>query len=57
MKKDNEKREWEIWDSKSCPVAWIYVVVSSTHRISTTLVSSNENINISNGKQSCNGNT
>jgi len=28
-----------------------------THRISTAHMFSNENINISNGKQSCNGNT
>ena len=39
------------------PVAWIHVALSSTHRISTTLMSSNGNIHISNGKQSYNMNT
>jgi len=38
-------------------VTWIHVVLSFIHHISTTHISSNENINISNGKQSCNGNT
>jgi len=44
------------------PVAEIHVALSSIHRVSTTLMSSNENINNenfnrSNGKQSCNGMT
>jgi len=43
-------------------VAEIHVTLSSTHRVSTTLMSSNENINNkninrSNGKQSRNGMT
>jgi len=38
-------------------VAWIHVALSSTHRISTALMSSNGNNNVSNGKQSYNMNT
>jgi len=37
-------------------VAWIHVARSFTHHISTAHMSSNKNINISNGKQLCNGN-
>ena len=36
------------------PVAEIHVALSFTHRVPATLMSSNENINRSNGKQSCN---
>jgi len=39
------------------PVASIHVALSFTHRTSTAHMSSNRNLNISNRKYSCNGNT
>jgi len=43
-------RKWEMLDSRGGPVARTHVALSSTHRISLAHMSSNENINISNGK-------